>query len=201
MILTPAKQRIEQNKQNGAILFGDTKLLVVNDKDERALIAVEKYNDACKKQNYYSYYKGMKSKFYVVQYPGLSSFEYEILLNNGKSMICGQKHKSMVYCDNDLIKSSELLPIEYIYEKYQEKERKNIYIPYKDISNEKSAVDLSYVLINSVSLNKNAKNRPVYVIVFTSKPASVLLMLENGIIIKGDKESDLIINVENKITA
>jgi hypothetical protein len=186
-------------KYNGALLFGDTKLFVMNNNNEKSFISIKDFNQANKNREYSSYYKGLKGRFKIVKCPEIPDSKYEVLLSNDKLFTCGINHKAMVYRNRNPIenfKSSELLPIQFII-----KNQTNTYIPWKNIEDENSVIDISFISIKSITRSENTTHDPVFGIVFESSSPSILLMLENGIVIKGDKESNITVNVECKNTA
>jgi hypothetical protein len=182
-------------KYKGALLFEDTPLFVINsDTNKKISVSIGKFNKLNKDNKYLSFYNGMKGQFKVVKYQDIPINRYEVVLTDNKSFTCGTNHKVMVYRNTDggEPKSSELLPIEFLFECDSENNQKPIYIPCRN-ETDSSSIDATFVLVKSVSRADNKPNKPVYGIVFTPESPSILMALANGIIIRGDKESSNII--------
>jgi hypothetical protein len=175
------------DRYNGSLLFNDTKLLVVNTAtDKKEFIPIDKFNILNKDNKYRSFYKGLKGEFKVITHLNIPKYKYNVLLSNDMSFSCGSNHRAMVYRTNDKSEKvpSELLTIEFIYEN-----QKNVYIPWKNVYKDEGAIDISYVAIKSVIRTENTDDKAMaYGIAFNPSSPSVLLMLDNGVVIRGDKE-------------
>jgi hypothetical protein len=175
------------SKYNGALLYGDNNLLVVDDKSKKKFISVEEFSHLKNPEKYYSYYKGLKGKFKIVPLENAPRCRYEIGLVNHTSFTCSSNHKAMVYRTKDKSErgSSELLSIEFIEDNFPDTP---IYIPWKNTSLKEDTVDIAYMAIESISRDEHIDSEKVYGIIFKEDSPSVLLMLSNGIVVKGDKE-------------
>jgi hypothetical protein len=188
-------------KYKGALLFGDASLFVINlDTNEKKSVPIGKFNNLNKANKYRSLYKGMKGQFKIIKNQETPLYRYEVVLTDNRSFTCGINHKVMVYRNiEDNMRSSELLPIEFLFEYiYSDNKKKTVYIPCRN-ETDSSSIDMMFTLVKSIHRTNNNHKKPVYGIVFAPDSPSILMALDNGIIIRGDKESNNIItNVKIK---
>jgi hypothetical protein len=167
---------------NGIVLFKDSLLSVYDEKTKnQTSLSINIFNKRNKYGRYKSSYRGIYNTFQVsaIKPP---SYMYKVILHNDLSFICGCGSKNMVYREG----GNELLPIEIIYKKFLENRKDLIYLPFLTKDDSYKGVDLTYSLIQDIILINNFNNI-AYQILFNEEAKSVLMKLDNGIVIKGDK--------------
>jgi hypothetical protein len=176
-----------QSNYNGALLVGDTLLRVFTKRGEQRKKPLSLLTHSPKKKTMYiSCYKNRISNFYAEKQDEIPEFIYTVYLSNNASFICGSFHKSVVYRGD---KASELLPIEFIYHN-----KNGVYIAREINCHKSSSIDMTYNSIEEITRIKNESNIPIYRLWFDMSSPSTLLLLDNGIVIRGDKEAKKIEN-------
>jgi hypothetical protein len=169
-----------QSNYNGALLVGDTLLRVSTKKGEQKAKPLTSLIHSLKKEPMYtSCYKNRISTFYAEKQDEIPEFIYTVYLSSNVSFTCGSFHKSVVYRGDRV---SELLPIEFIYSN-----KNDIYIAHETDYGKSNSIDMAYNSIEEITRIKNDTNIPVYRLWFDVASPSTLLLLDNGIVIRGDK--------------
>jgi hypothetical protein len=167
---------------NGVILSKDSVLSVYDTKTKNNIgIPINVFNSRNKFGRYRSNYRGEHNTFRV-NAMSPSDQLYKIVLDNDMSLICANCSKNMVYRQE----GNELLQIELLYKKILDSKFEQIYLPYINKDESYNGVDLKYSLIVDIILISNFSNK-VYQILFDKDASSVLMKLDNGLVIKGDK--------------
>jgi hypothetical protein len=178
---------------NGALLLGDNKIRIINKNGEKKNIAVHSLKKRTNGRLFKSYYREKINKIYTEVQDEMPEYIYTVYLRNNTAFSCGSHHKSVVYRNN----TSELLPIEFIFNN-----QKSVYIACEDREIENDTVKMTYYPIDEIICNKNKNEELVYQIWFEEGALSTLLLLDNGIIMRGTRELNEIKNnyVKNKNT-
>jgi hypothetical protein len=168
----------------GALLLGDTNVRVITTRGEIKDLPISFIkNYPAKKRFFRGSYKRNVNRFYSEIQPDVPEYLYTVHLSNALSFICGQGNKCVVYSRGST--SYEMLPIEIIA-----KNTKGVYIAHENAPVKAGNLlpHMDFNAIEEIECKENTDKKPVYRVWFKFDSPSTLMVLSNGIIIRGSKE-------------